>query len=351
MENIKKYRVKGLAFLLLALLGYSCVSTRSLLIEIPKPAPEDLPGSIQSLTLASQAVNEKFNDLPADSLQKIFFEKRFNYDTVIYDLQMADTTLQALGDLLFESGRYDYVIPRNRFLNGSESSVFAQPLPWETVRELTREFNTDALLSLEHLSARVITDFGNESYYDPFQDGFYSAARAQMKIRYEALFRVYDPEQEKIVLSKFLRDTLYWEDADVSTRNLFSRFTPVKKALAEAGIAIALDLSEKISVIWRTERRTYFSGREEKMKNAGQFAQNGNWQAALNLWKETAENTNSKSKKSKAQFNVAVACEMTGNLDEAIDWALKSYNTMYRPLTYEYLQVLKRRKNEMKRAG
>src|SRR6056297_2270678 len=150
MENIKKYRAKGLVIMLLAFLGYSCVSTRSLLIEIPEPAPENLPATIQSLTIASQAVNEKFNDLHADSLQKIFYEKRFNYDTVIYDLQMADTTLQALGDLLFESGRYDYVIPRNRFINGSENSTFAQPLPWETVRELTREFDTDALLSLEH---------------------------------------------------------------------------------------------------------------------------------------------------------------------------------------------------------
>ncbi len=334
--------------MLLALLGYSCVSTRSLLIEIPEPAPENLPASIQSLTIASQAVNKKFNDLPADSLQKIFYEKRFNYDTVIYDFQMADTTLQALGDLLFESGRYDYVIPRNRFMNGSKSSNFAQPLPWETVRELTREFDTDALLSLEHLGARVITDFGNESFYDPFQDGFYSAASAQMKIQYEAQFRVYDPKEEKIVLNKFLRDTLYWEDADVSTRNLFSKFTPVKKALSEAGIAIALDLSERISVIWRTERRTYFGGREENMQNAGQFAQNGNWQTALNLWEETAVNSKSKSRISKAQFNVALAYEMTGNLDEAIDWALKSYKTMYRPLTYEYLQVLKRRKNELK---
>ena len=36
---------------------------------------------------------------------------------------------------------------------------------------------------------------------------------------------------------------------------------------------------------------------------------------------------------------------MQGNLDEAIRWGLKSYETMFRPVTYRYLEILKARKS------
>jgi len=67
------------------------------------------------------------------------------------------------------------------------------------------------------------------------------------------------------------------------------------------------------------------------------------------LWKNTIEKTNSKSLKSKAEFNIALGHEMLGDIDSAIDWALKSYDTMYRTNTYNYLETLKFRKNDLKR--
>jgi hypothetical protein len=74
----------------------------------------------------------------------------------------------------------------------------------------------------------------------------------------------------------------------------------------------------------------------------------GNWATAVEKWKGIAEKAGSKTLKSKAQFNVALGYEILGDIDLAIQWALNSYNTMYRPLTYEYLETLKRRKNELK---
>lgn len=348
MTNIFRKAGNYIAVLLVAGLAFSCTSTKPLLIEIPVPAEKSLPTDIQSLTIVTQAVDKRFTDLDADSLQTIFYEQRFNYDTVIYDLQMADTTLKVVGELLFESGRYDYVIPENRFLKPFNNSFSGLTMHWDSVKNITETFETDAVLSLDHLKTRVITDYGNETYFDAFNDGFYSAAQAKMQVIYEALFRVYDPVEEKIVMRETMRDTLIWEDADASARNLFSRFTPVKQALTEAGIAIALELSEKIAVIWRTEQRAYFTKGNDKLKQASQLVNNGNWQAAIALWKETAENSNSKSLKSKALFNIAVGYEMLGDVDQAISWALKSYDTMYRQVTFDYLQTLERRKEELK---
>jgi hypothetical protein len=335
------------AFLMMLMLSYSCVPTRSIVIDIPHPAQKELPATIQSLTIVSQAVDEKYSNLHADSLQKIFYKKRFNLDTLIFDVQMADTTLKAVGELLFESGRYDYVIPEVRFLKTSPDARPAEVLNWSDVAALADTFNTDAVLSLDFLKTRVETDFTNDTYFSPQNESLYSAVGAGMTIYYEALFRVYYPDKKQVVLSELIRDTLYWEDADVSVKTLFNRFTPVKQALTETGIAIALDLSEKIAVRWRPERRRLFSTGNSQLRQGNDIAIGGNWQKAISVWEETALNTGSNSLKSKAQLNIALGYEILGDIEKAIDWALMSYETMYRPLTYEYLETLKRRKGEL----
>ncbi|MFW6290012.1 MAG: DUF6340 family protein [Mariniphaga sp.] len=343
MKHITYLTALVLPFMLMV----SCLPTRSLVIDVPQPAQKELPAEIQSLTLVSQAVDKKYTDLPADSLQKIFYQQRFKLDTAVYDVQMADTTLKALGELLYESGRYDYVIPEARFLKAASGARPAPELSWEDVSALTETFDTDAVLSLDYLKTNVVTDFGSDTYYGAYDDTYYSSVVASMEISYEALFRVYYPDQKQILLRELIRDTLYWEDADVTVRDLFSRFTPVKQALTETGITIALDLSEKIAVRWRPERRQYFTSGSSQLRQGNQAATNGDWQQAVSLWKEAAEQAKSKSAKSKAMLNIALGYEILGDIEQAIDWALKSYETMYRPLTYEYLETLKRRKNEL----
>jgi tetratricopeptide (TPR) repeat protein len=264
-------------------------------------------------------------------------------------LQAVDTSLKVLGELLFESGRYDFVIPENRFLEFQKNSFMTREMPWSEVKEICKTYNTDAVLSLDHFSTRIATKYDKESYFSPNNNGFSSAYTAQMMIYYEALFRIYDPLQKKILVREFLRDTLYWKEADISSRNLFENFTPVKQGLSEAGIAISLDFSDKIGTVWREERRNYFQKGNAKFTQANFFAELGEWENAMALWKESVENTNSKSLKSKAQFNIAVAYELEGDLTQAISWALISYNTMYRPATYEYLEILKKRKSELKK--
>ena len=336
------------ALLSLILSLSSCISTKSLFIEIPEPSKKELPQNIQSLAIVTQTINNKYENLDADSLQKIFYRKNFDYDTVIYDRLVVDTTIKAMGELLFESGRYDYVIPEDRFLKRFGNVPVTAELPWNEVKRICDTYSTDALLSLDFLSTRVSTDFNRESYYNPYSDGFFTAAVAEMKIYYEALLRVYDPNQEKILTTEFMRDTLVWEDSDRSVQNLFERFTSVKQALIETGISIALDFSDKISVKWHTERRNYFDNGDEAFQQANTAVKSDNWESAISVWKEVAKNAKSKSLKSKAEFNVAVGYEIIGEIDDAISWAVKSYKTMYRMLTYDYLETLKRRKSELK---
>ena len=340
---------KATLLIVLALFSFSCVSTRSLMIEVPEKAKNELPEKIQSLLLISRVYNDTYTDLEADSLQKLFYLQRFNYDTVINDLRTIDTTLKALGELLFESGRYDFVIPEERFQPTGNSVAMAGEMKAEEIKDWCETYKTDAVLSLDFFKTRVMTEYDQLVNFDQENNSFYDFAHATMKVSYEGLFRLYDAEKAGVIYRKFLRDTISWEASDRTTSALFSHFTPVKDALAETGIAIALDVSAEISPTWRTEYRKYFVTGSENLKLATALVDSNQWETAIAMWKNLAETAKQKSVKSKAEFNVAVGYEITGDIDAAIQWGLRSFETMYRTQTYEYLEILKNRKNELQK--
>lgn len=348
MKNLLKKINLLLTLVILAVLSISCASTSDLTIEIPQRGKKELPTSIQSLTIISRTLDNEYTDLESDSLQNIFYKNNFRTDTIIKDIQAVDTTIKALGELLYESGRYDFVIPEERLMNAERNAFLSIELTQEEVQKLCEDYNTDAVLSLDHFKTQVITDYRKENFFDPASNGFSSASYADMKIYYEALFRIYHPSSQIVLVREFMRDTVMWEDADLQTGALFKRFTPVKTALSEAGIAIALDFSDKITTTWVESSRVFYGKGDDDLKHGAILVDNGEWQAAMSLWKDLAEKTQSKSVKSKAEFNVALAYELQGDINEAIRWGLKSYDTMFRQLTYNYLDLLKRRRTALK---
>lgn len=345
-----KLNIHNLHYLFLVpglLLLMSCSSLKTIPVEIAVLPKERVPEEIQSLTLVNRATDYRFKNHLADSLQQYFFRRQFNMDTVLLDSQAADTLLLVLGDLLFESGRFDIVIPEQRVMPAVSYSFLPTTLSWEDADSVVSFFKTDAVLSLDHFKTRVLTRYEKEAVYDQYSNRYFDAYFAEMDIAYESLFRVYYPGTRQIIKNIAIIDTLHWEDADREIRPLFNRFTTVKAALVETAIDAALSLSARIAPDWRVTRRTYFFKGHPALDQAHLLIQEDDWDGATGLWQELAQSSKSKSLRSKAEYNLALAYEMLGNMDEAIRWGVKSYETMYRPLTYNYLEKLNERKKQI----
>ena len=69
---------------------------------------------IQSLTLMNRSITPEFSNFDEDSLQRYFYRKQFDVTTYVLDSMAPDTCLKAIGDLLYESGRFDIVVPVER---------------------------------------------------------------------------------------------------------------------------------------------------------------------------------------------------------------------------------------------
>lgn len=337
--------ILGILFALVLL--ESCSPVRTIPVEIAMLPEKNISGEIQSLVLVNRAVNDRYSNVRGDSLQQLFYQRQFKMDTILFDVKSADTLLVALGDILFESGRFDVVIPENRFLSKGTYSFLPTAMGWEEADTITRLYNTDAVLSLDYFRTNIMTGYSKETLFDRDANSFFTGYFATMDIAYEALFRMYDPAKREVTMNITVKDTLHWEDADTEIRPLFNRFTTVKQGMIESGIHAALGLSKKIAPEWRTARRQYFVKGHAMLEQAHRKIEAGDWPAAADIWHALAGMSVSKAVKSKAEFNLALAYEMFGDFEEALKWGLKSYETMYRPLTYSYLEKLNVRKQQM----
>lgn len=314
----------------------SCKSYYSALtIETPVTAKEELPSDIQSLTLMNRSINNQFTDHQEDSLENYFYRHDYQLAAVILDIHAADTTLLSLADLLYSSGRYDVTVPVERNINRDlPYNIIPDTLSTEKVRRICEEYNTDALLVMEQFSTKAMTDMNVEKWAG--SEGTYSNYYASIDMKYNAFFRIYKPGSKTIEIP--LNDTIYWDRADDNLDRLLKNLPTIKQAMVSAGIKVALDVDAKISPTWIPEKRGYFL-LNRKNDRGKQLMDENKTEEARDYWMQMAQ-SDKKKIKGRAEYNLALLCELDGDLDQAIQWALKSYNTYYQYQTEIYLKKL-----------
>lgn len=317
-------------------------------VEIPQPPEIRLSDSIQSFTLLNRSLTPEHVNYKEDSLQIDFYKSQFDTTMIVLDSLVSDTLLQVLGELLFESQRYDIVIPYNRNIPRLEYfNDTPETLEWDYVSKVCDDFNTDALLVLENFATRVVTNYesGFDYSYSYGQKSYY----ASIDFYYRAHWRIYDPVKKEIIVDYISsEDTLYWDNYEYSLVDCFKGLPSIKDAGIETAIKVAFDFSDKISPVWKEDSRYYYVTKDDDVDKSIPLASEGNWYGALENWLKYVD-TGSKSNRSKVMLNVALGYEMTGNLDEAINWAKNSMDTYYREVSNYYLNELTKLKKQLKK--
>ncbi len=334
---------------IVAIMALSCSQYRTITIENQRPPKVQIPDEIQSLTLMNRSLTGEFRNFNEDSLQRYFYRKEFKVNTNVLDSMASDTCLQAIGELLYESDRFDVVIPVERNIpRDSKYYIIEQPLDWDYVDNVCKNYNTDALLVMEKYVNRVNTRF--EAEVDQLHsDGSanYSYFYASYDVIYDSFFRIYYPAKKEIVGQIFISDTIFWENGDVDQRTLFKNLGSIKKGLISTGIKVALDLDSYISPAWIPDDRGIFII-DKKNETEQKLIGDSDWTQLAEYWQPLTESKN-RSVRSKAEFNMALACELDGRIDDAIAWISKSHQSSYRNQTEIFLKKLKQKKAELLR--
>jgi hypothetical protein len=139
----------------------------------------------------------------------------------------------------------------------------------------------------------------------------------------------YDLKKQKLIYSHLKTDTVKWTEPayniKMAKRILPSRWDAVLNAADIAGNQFAVFLVPH----WLEVERRYYKFSQGELKSANDLIKQNRWMEAAAIYRKNTKNRNKK-KASKCMFNMALICELNGDIDAAIDWVTKSMHANHK---------------------
>ena len=254
-------------------------------------------------------------------------------DTSIKYQNLSDTCVNALINYLKEKSYFQKVIPSGDSLK----LLFKVPNSIENREELFKKTKSDVCIFLDFF-------YLNTTYNKYFT--YPLIARA--KLIWTVVLK-----NDSLAYSYNHTDTLFFDKTQVDTYSRYKEKT-LSMLLNNSSSYLGKSFGPKVIPTWTRVERMYYNSRNIEMLKAEKLALNQDWMKAAEIWNRETKNKNKKIA-TKASYNMAVACEMEGNPDAAIDWLVKSYtylqknNDEHRKNCQRYVNILVNRKKEIER--
>lgn len=325
--------------IVLVLFLSSCVGLNEFPIEVFQPAKVGLPAEIKNVTLVSR--NMKYTN---DTLQN-YHSKDFRRIKDIRPVNIDSLTVKACFDSLSlklkDQKRFGNITLLPVSSLPVQHSKTITPPSKKLIQKISSDTNADALILLDMYS----------SFYSVYPNP--DNGRSIAKVVTASIWTIYDASKIQIINHTSLVDTLYWDGLDDHQNYLASRI-PNKKAAMEIAAGIAgVNYSKNIVPNWVKVYRNTLSCNQVDFKKAAELAKMNKWDEASGLWGKYTQSTH-KRYKIQALFNLAIASEMNGNIDEAISLVNQASKSSSSPfyatenkLILKYSAVLARRKIEL----
>lgn len=336
----EKTYLKNLLFIALAAVTFiSCKSTELVYINVLQPAPVTIPAYIKSPGVVNRTT------VIAQHKAVDVVDKIFSLEGAQLDKEGAQSSVQGLTDELLKNDRFSDVKTLGELdLTINAPGLFSTPLSWETVDKICREHHVDALFSLELFDTDSKINYATAPVSLKTPVGKVPAIehRASMLTTVKTGWRIYDPASRNILdefpLSRDLSFSGRGINPAAAAGALINRKEAVKEVSVQAGQQYALRI-----IPFRTRvTRDYYVKGTDNFRTARRKAQTGNWDGAAELWKKETTNPSS-TVAGRACYNMAIICEINGELDLAIKWSQKAYEEYNNRLALKYIRLLKNR--------
>jgi len=316
----------------------SCI-TSNVVVNIQRPADITVSQDIQNVVVANRSRPSKEN------LTGNIVEGIISGEGIGTDRRGAEFCIDGLINMLDNSERFTLKNTDGIELKGTGTASFPIPLEWDIVQSLCDPYDADALIVLATFDSDSRSYVGNPVTRTRKKKGVkvktlrYPAYR---EITIESGWRIYDLKNKKIIdENKFTeyKEFSAWANSPKEAQmSLLSQGS----AIRESGVFAGKQYGFRISPIWIKARRTYFKGKHDDLKLAKQYVEKGDWDSAITIWKDLVNSADEKIARRSA-YNMAIASEIKGGLDAAIEWAKKAKN-LGEKKAYNYINVLNRRK-------
>lgn len=315
----------------------SCRTTQGMQIEVQRPATISVDNKVKSLALLNHSIPGKAGLL----------EGTLTLETPKQDKELSNECIRGIDQLLRTSPRFEIKQCDSSMMASKPTSVdFGSPMSWEQVDSICKKYGTDALLSLEFFD----TDF---SVINPaatavntvqnILNGNGTEVEITGKATARAGFILYDPVKKAILYQDTYKQGRTWVQRSTNPVEALGRLIKRNEALTEVSNYTGQSFAHDLVPLYFWEQRMMYIGKKGRLKIGGRQALTRDWEGALNTWKEEYD-SNPKSKfKARAAYNVALAYEVLGDLQNAKAWIQKSYVEGGKDEALEYSNILEKR--------
>lgn len=309
----------------------SCLMTdniRTTRIEIMRPGAFIFPENLDTVAIINR------NLFRVDTCVFKFFDGTgAETDTTINNEKFLKTSTDALSDFWEKEGYFRKVINYHDSLNciWTDSQLLCHP------GEIYKKTQSDVCIFLDFIR------FSENSIYKNLRF-LQTTAQVAWTIAFKSDTTSYIYNQVDTLVYDGLDFPEYFAGGRVKTELI----------LNNASEYLARSFGAKIIPSWIPAERLYYQSNNPNMLAAEKMAKDNDWLKAAEIWKKETKNKNRKIA-AKACYNMALACEMEGKYDFAIDWLVKSYSEeianseAHKKNCQQYINVLALRKKEIER--
>jgi hypothetical protein len=264
--------------------------------------------------------------------------------------------VQGLIENLTRTPRFTVKSTGIEMLGSRSGGSMPQPLDWQQIEDICKQYNVDAVAAIEFFDSDENITRSRKEVKEKNKEGketirSYFVANRRLNARLG--WRLYDPQKQIIVdeaaTTRGINNEAQGDTENKAIGNLPSPY----KVIEDLGYGSGLDYGARIAPTWITVSRQYYTRAKgasaDDMKRAARYADTKDWLKAAAIWQPIAENRADKKAAGRAALNMAVANEVLGKLDYALDWANKSYQDFNNNDAKNYIEQLKVRMNDARK--
>jgi hypothetical protein len=329
------------AFFILLLLTMLFACEPVAKIQVMQPAAVELPDHVQSIVIVDRSV-------PENNLGQVLVDALLSGRDLAMENPGRQQAVSGLRNTLANIPRFKVRSSSIKIQTSVERS-FPPPLSWITVDSICKAYTGDAIAALEY---------------------YFVAARTRKSQR-EVTSDDKDKKEVKTIeytMEKTAKVTFGWKLYDSKTRTILDEYrdekseswsktvqTEVESMFALSGSNVnqisynaGAAYGDRFTSLWVTVSRKYYGSGSGLMSAAKAKSKAGDWDGAVDIWKEILRKSD-KELAGKAAYNMAVACEVKGELDWAKEWAEKSWSQFGNQQARGYVSAIDNRIADRKR--
>lgn len=306
------HMVRSTFYLLMIGLFSACSSVNYVGIETYNPAEVTFPESVRRVLIVNNAVPQ-----PAD----VGYE--YNLYGVAQDTckARADSALfdacRTLGQSIDKMTFFDEVLLYHVPVRKDNVYYTDTKLTSSEVASLCNETGADAIISVDRLL------FETKKNVVAFAEGYVMGI---MNVEIGGVLRSYLPGRETPLATVYVADSIYWSESAYDVSLLNKMLPAPENAIRAAGEYMGSKAYINFVPYWEQESRWYYTNIGAAWKEATAYASAEKWNMAAERWDRIYNSPSTSWRgRAKAASNLALSYEMKGKLQEAYDWASKSY--------------------------